>query len=224
VTLEHEYILIFRKGGKKEFLSKADKEARRESAYFWEERNSWFSDVWDFKGTRQALDHRDLRDRSAAFPFELPWRLVNMYSLYGDTVLDPFAGTGTTLLAAMAAGRSGIGVDIDAAFCGLMAGQLASFAPQANTLVFERMARHVEFARKRAIEKGALKHRNAPHGFPVMTAQETGMRLMRVSEVRRESDGRLIVRHEPHSGIEPAPEETKRKRRHVRCQQTELEF
>ena len=86
------------------------------SAFFWEERNRWFSDVWDFKGTVQGLDHGDLRSRSGAYPLELAFRLINMYSLYEDTVLDPFLGTGTTTLASIACGRNSIGIEIDRAF------------------------------------------------------------------------------------------------------------
>ena len=123
VTLEHEYILVMRKGSRREFKSPEEKGLRHESAYFWEERNRWFSDTWDFKGTRQSLVEplgsraggvqSPVRERSAAFPFELPYRLICMYSVRGDTVLDPFVGTGTTCLAAMAAGRSSVGMDID---------------------------------------------------------------------------------------------------------------
>ena len=111
VTYEHEYILIVRKGGPRRF-SPADKARRRRSAFFWEERNSWFSDVWvDLVGTRQPLGNgeagdREARVRSAAFPFELSYRLIQMHSLIGDTVLDPFLGTGTTTAAAIASGRS----------------------------------------------------------------------------------------------------------------------
>jgi DNA modification methylase len=47
VTYEHEYILIFRKGEKRKFTQNAYKENRRKSAYFWEERNVWFSDIWN---------------------------------------------------------------------------------------------------------------------------------------------------------------------------------
>ncbi len=72
VTLEHEYVLIFRKGGKRTFPSQNQAERRRRSAFFWEERNRWFSDVWDFKGERQRLNGSDIDRRSAAFPFELP--------------------------------------------------------------------------------------------------------------------------------------------------------
>ena len=109
VTLEHEYILIFRKGSKREYKKEELKLARKNSAFFWEERNVWFSDVWDLKGIKQKIVNSETRDRSAAYPFEVPYRLINMYSQYGDTVLDPFFGLGTTMLAAMTSGRNSIG-------------------------------------------------------------------------------------------------------------------
>lgn len=61
VTLEHEYILIFRKGGKRVWGEKKDKERRKESGYFWEERNKWFSDVWEVKGVRCHKDFEKQR-------------------------------------------------------------------------------------------------------------------------------------------------------------------
>ena len=116
VTLEHEYILIVRKGSKRIFNSEKEKQNRRESALFWEERNIWYSDIWfDVKGTTQKLN-KTSRDRSAAYPFELVYRLINMYSVKNDVILDPFLGTGTTTAAAMASGRNSIGVEIDESF------------------------------------------------------------------------------------------------------------
>ena len=53
------------------------------------------------------------RLRTAAYPLEVPYRLISMYSIYGDRILDPFAGTGTTTIAAMALGRDSISVDVD---------------------------------------------------------------------------------------------------------------
>ena len=95
VTLEHEFILVLRKGGKRKFESQADRIRRKRSAFFWEERNMWFSDVWmDMRGAKQDLENENLRKRSAAFPFELAYRLINMFSVKGDVVLDPFLGTG----------------------------------------------------------------------------------------------------------------------------------
>ena len=113
ITLEHEYILVFRKAGKRIFTEK-EKEIRRQSAFFWEERNQWFSDQWhDIRGTRQQLKNKANRARSGAYPVEVAKRLILMYSMYGDTVLDPFSGTGTTTYAAMTYGRNSVYIDID---------------------------------------------------------------------------------------------------------------
>ncbi len=172
VTLEHEYILIVRKGGKRRFTSQ-EQQRRRESAIFWEERNLFYSDIWtDIRGSNQMLNVDAGRDRSAAFPFELAYRLILMYAIKGDTVLDPFWGTGTTTLAAVAAGRSSIGYEIDPAL-----GRLAADGAQAALTAMQRFLRarieaHLDFARDWEARKGALKYRNRPYGFGVMTRQE----------------------------------------------------
>jgi site-specific DNA-methyltransferase (adenine-specific) len=57
------------------------------------------------------------KEHPAPFPLELAYRLVRMFSFYGDTVLDPFCGTGTTMLAAAKTGRNSIGIEIDPAYC-----------------------------------------------------------------------------------------------------------
>lgn len=108
VTLDCEYILLFRKGGLRRFPVRHP--ARLASRYERAERDRWFSQVWEWPAVRQAgPDGR----RTGAFPAELPHRLVRMFSLEGETVLDPFAGTGTTLAAASALGRAAVGVEID---------------------------------------------------------------------------------------------------------------
>ena len=86
VTLEHEWILIFRKGSKREYKKADAKLNRMKSSFFWEERNVWFSDVWEIKGTKQKIQKKTSRERSAAYPFEVPYRLINMFSQKGDTV------------------------------------------------------------------------------------------------------------------------------------------
>jgi len=70
ITLEHEYILIFRKG-RRNFRTEEEKSNRRKSALFWEERNSWYSDLWDFKGARQGSSAGKEQRRLAAFPLGL---------------------------------------------------------------------------------------------------------------------------------------------------------
>lgn len=118
VTLEHEYIMIFRKGYKREF-SESEKLRRQESAYFYNERNEWFSDTWKVMGTSQK-GVKGSRDRNGSYPLDIPYRLINMYSMKNDVVLDPFAGLGTTMLAAIALGRNSINYEIDNFLCDYM--------------------------------------------------------------------------------------------------------
>jgi modification methylase len=201
VTLEHEYILIFRKGAKRNLGTDASKTRRNKSAFFWEERNKWFSDVWDFKGTRQILSVPELRGRSAAFPFELAYRLINMYSLYEDMVLDPFAGTGTTTLASLACGRNSISTEIDPAFPQLIIERACAFKESANEVLSERICSHQRFVTLREEIKGPLKHTNEPHSFKVVTRQETAIQLFGITSIeRRETDVR--VSYKPMAKIE----------------------
>ena len=175
VTLEHEWVLIFRKAGKREFISDSDKLKRRKSAYFWEERNAWFSDIWDLKGVKQKMDNPDSRDRSAAYPFELPYRLINMYSLIGDTVLDPFLGLGTTTLAAIASNRNSIGYDIDSFICNFAVENILSKPVDFyNSFVDKRIKNHIDFVENRNSDpnKNEMKYKHPKFEFPVMTAQE----------------------------------------------------
>jgi len=173
VTLEHEFILILRKGIKREFNSENDKKNRRESALFWEERNKWFSDVWfDLKGTPQALNYKGARKRSAAYPFELVYRLINMYSAKGDFVFDPFLGIGTTIAAAIASGRNSIGYEIDKSLKDEIFKIEDVIAETSKRLIRERLFRHIEFVTERLKSKGGFKYNNFHYGFPVMTAQE----------------------------------------------------
>jgi modification methylase len=173
VTFEHEYILIARKGGKREFKTESEKRARRESAMFWEERNVWYSDVWfDIKGTPQNLQRPDVRRRSAAYPFELAYRLVNMYSVKGDLVLDPFLGTGTTTFAAMTSARNSIGYEIDPGLQETIcrsAGDIISFS---NDYIRKRLRKHTDFLFDRMKAKTDFKYENKRYGFPVKTSQE----------------------------------------------------
>jgi DNA modification methylase len=197
VTLEHEHILVVRKGGKREFFKKEAKELRRESAYFWEERNNWFSDVWmDLKGARQDLGKHDARNRSAAYPFELPYRLINMFSLKGDTILDPFLGTGTTTTAAMAAGRSSIGVEREAAFLETVRRRADNLIPFAAARIRDRLEAHEAFVRERYEKNGGFKYKNRHYGFPVVTNQETSLLLNTPTAVTATSASSFEVAHE----------------------------
>ena len=185
VTLEHEYILILRKGRKREFKSPEEQSLRKESAFFWEERNTWFSDIWfDLKGTTQDLNNDKMRQRSAAYPFELPYRLINMFSIKNDVILDPFLGLGTTTLAAMTAGRNSIGFEIDETFKDAVQSRTDTLIQTSNQRIRDRIKNHLDFVKARFEEKGAFKYRNRPYQFPVMTNQEKELLINKVSAVQ----------------------------------------
>lgn len=188
VTYEHEYILVFRKGGKRMFKG-AGKELRQKSAFFWEERNVWFSDLWEIRGTSQVIAaSKASRERSASYPFEIPYRLVNMYSVEGDTVYDPFVGLGTTNLACMAAKRNSIGVELDAEIAGLALQNITVSADALNTVIDSRVQRHIEFIESLPADKRERCYRNAHHGFDVKTRQEMAIKIDRVSQVTKENN------------------------------------
>src|SRR2546422_5619045 len=105
VTLDCEFILVVRKGAKRTI--KPQDPLRYASQYSKAERDVWFSQTWDLRGERQ--NHAE----TAPFPDELPYRLIRMFSCLGDTVLDPFLGTGTTVKIARTLGRRGIGYEVN---------------------------------------------------------------------------------------------------------------
>ncbi len=188
VTLEHEFILIFRKGGKRSFKDGDAEERRRRSAFFWEERNSWFSDVWEFKGTSQSMVNGAARDRNAAFPYELAYRLVNMFSIQEDTVLDPFMGTGTTMLAAMVSGRNSVGLEIDASMAAAIEARVGQLVPFADEFTGKRINAHAEFVKQHLARGKEIKHKNEHHGFPVVTTHETSLVIPQVKGIKKSGE------------------------------------
>jgi len=187
VTLEHEHILVLRKGNKRLFKTNEEKLRRQKSAFFWEERNIWFSDVWDdLKGTRQTDLDKKIRERSGAYPFELSYRLINMLSLKGDTILDPFLGTGTTTYSAMATGRNSIGFEIDPNFQEHFNARFQVVVDFSNELIKRRLDNHLKFVQDRIKKKGALGYTSKIYGFPVMTNQETEIEFDELKKINFE--------------------------------------
>lgn len=207
VTLEHEWILVFRKGGKRLFKNENEKILRQKSAFFWEERNIWFSDLWDLKGVKQKINQNAARERSAAFPFEIPYRIINMYSAIGDIVLDPFVGTGTTILAAMATERNSIGIDIDSSFLSVISNNIKStHIDYFNNVVYSRLEQHKRFINDRSLDntKKEIKHYNSNLNIAVMTTQEREIALSEVTSVNIISESVFETTYEAIQHIRPS--------------------
>ncbi len=182
VTYEHEYILIFRKGGKRIFKGQ-EKQLRQKSAYFWEERNIWFSDLWEINGTSQVMNNISIRNRNASFPFEIPYRLVNMYSAENDIVLDPFCGLGTTNIACMVANRNSIGAEIDNEIANLALNRLNVSIDDLNQIINSRISAHLAFIKSLDEEKKNKCYENNNHNFLVKTKQETAIYISKLSKI-----------------------------------------
>lgn len=195
VTLEHEHILILRKGEKREFKTQEERANRQKSAFFWEERNVWFSDKWkDINGVFQKLNHTQLRERSAAYPIELAYRLISMFSVQGDTILDPYLGTGTTILAALASARNSVGYEIDKNFNGIINERIKEIKHIANERNEQRLNKHKDFIKTR-INEGEEKYLNKTYNFPVVTSQETNIAIPKLKEIVQIEDGLFEAEH-----------------------------
>jgi len=196
VTQEHEYILILRKGGKRPSGSLARRLARQRSAFFWEERNAWFSDIWEgLQGDRQPLRVKGARDRSASYPFELAYRLISMFSVQNDLVLDPFLGTGTTMVAAAAAGRDSVGIELDPRFKGHIEQRMVGAISASDSFSERRVSDHLAFVKKMRGDGRELRHTNRYYGFPVMTGQEERARIPVLKSVEMKADGVFEARY-----------------------------
>jgi site-specific DNA-methyltransferase (adenine-specific) len=125
-----EFILMQRKPGG---YRKPTEEQRRLSMIPKDKFDKWFQQFWNITGA-------STKEHPAPFPFELASRLVQMFSFTSDTVLDPFCGTATTMVAALKHGRNSIGVEIDAAYCKLAASRLMN----ENTSLFGNAQLQIE--------------------------------------------------------------------------------
>ncbi len=141
LKMDYEFILIFKKLGTP---PKPTKEQKERSALTKEEWTQYFSSHWYFNGVKQY-------EHIAMFPEELPKRLIKMFSFVGETVLDPFAGSGTTSLAAKHLGRNSIGYEINKAFAPIIKSKLVedqlSLEESARVIFAEDKGEEVSFDR-----------------------------------------------------------------------------
>jgi len=127
LKLDYEFILIFKKLGDSPKPTKEQKELSKMTAEEW---NTFFTGHWNFPGARQS-------GHIAMFPEELPKRLIKMFSFVGETVLDPFAGSGTTALAAKNLDRNSIGYEINPEFIPIIKEKLEVHQQDLNGKTYE---------------------------------------------------------------------------------------
>lgn len=122
-TYPYEWITIFSKEGKRKPVSKEIKEKSKITTEEWQK---WaINSIWEMQPAKAKSE-----GHPAPFPKELPLRLIKLYSFWGDTVLDPFAGTGTTLLAAQELGRKSIGFELNPDYIKLIERKLRKYVDQ----------------------------------------------------------------------------------------------
>ena len=136
LKLDYEFILIFKKPGT---APKPLKENKELSAMTTAEWNEFFSGHWNFAGAKQD-------GHIAMFPEELPRRLIKMFAFVGDTVLDPFLGSGTTALAAKNIGRNSVGYEINEDFIPLIKDKLNISQPDFEGTDYEFINQETEIS------------------------------------------------------------------------------
>lgn len=127
IKLDYEFILIFKKPGDS---PKPSKEQKESSIMTSEEWNTFFAGHWNFAGVRQ-------NGHLAMFPEELPIRLIKMFSFTGETILDPFAGSGTTSLAARNLGRNSVSYEINPEFLPIIKNKLDVYQKDFEATTYE---------------------------------------------------------------------------------------
>lgn len=135
LKLDYEFILVFKKLGDAPKPTKENKELSKMTATEW---NTFFAGHWNFAGARQD-------NHIAMFPEELPRRLIKMFAFVGDTVLDPFAGSGTTNLAAKNLGRNSVGYEINPEFIPVIKQKLSTTQKDIHDTTFEFIKEKTNF-------------------------------------------------------------------------------
>ncbi len=127
LKLDYEFILVFKKLGDAPKPTPEQKELSKMTSEEW---NTFFAGHWNFAGARQT-------NHIAMFPNELPSRLIKMFSFIGETILDPFAGSGTTSLSAKTLDRNSAGFEINPEFIPLIKEKLGVSHTDINGTAYE---------------------------------------------------------------------------------------
>ncbi len=116
-----------------------------------------------------------------------------MYSAKGDTVIDPFLGTGTTMRSAMASGRNSVGFEIETGFGEIIKANQDTIMAASNDCIRQRINDHLAFVESREADKGKLKYINRHYQFPVMTRQEGELFINPLKSVQQTAKDTLEV-------------------------------
>ena len=169
-----EFILMQRKPGG---YRKPTQKQRELSKIAKPDHRKWFQQIWRLSGA-------STRKHPAPFPLELAHRLVSMFSFVGDTVLDPFCGTATTMLAALKDGRNSIGVEIDIDYCRMAEERLRNAAPS----LFSEAT--VEFTEAGQIGDAYRQYRDGADPVLVVAEGNTGYAKKRTRKSRKRCTAR----------------------------------
>lgn len=173
IKQDMEFILMQRKpGGYRQPTNEQRQLSKIEKHDF----DNWFQQIWKIPGA-------STKKHPAPYPFELAQRLVRMFSFVGDTVLDPFCGSGTTMVAAMKFSRNSVGVEIDRDYCKAAARRLKTESSDlfvAADLVFEKAEIKVKEEVKVKEDPALYKVRRAPKKKQNKSVQPTE-KTLRVS-------------------------------------------
>jgi site-specific DNA-methyltransferase (adenine-specific) len=199
VKLDYEHILLFKKHGTPPKVSRAVKEDSRLTIDEW---NEYFNGHWNFPGEKQ-------QGHLAMFPEELPRRLIRMFSFVGETVLDPFAGSGTTALAAMNLERNSVGYEINRDFETIIRERLGDTSQENATVTFEESPAVIDdsifdrlpyrFRDPLKLDK-KLDPREQTFGSRITHTDEAERDIIRVTKILsptrlKLSDGRTVILH-----------------------------
>lgn len=141
LKIDYEFVLVFKKLGD---APKPTKDQKELSVMTPEEWNTFFAGHWYIKGARQ-------NEHIAVFPEEIPHRLIKMFSFVGETVLDPFLGSGTTTLAAKKTDRNSIGYEINETYIPIIRNKIGAEQMDLNRSTYEfiaNAAQRIDFERK----------------------------------------------------------------------------
>ena len=169
-----EFILMQRKPGG---YRKPTEEQRRLSMIPKDKFDKWFQQFWTITGA-------STKEHPAPFPFELASRLVQMFSFAGDTVLDPFCGTATTMVAALKHGRNSIGVELDTEYCKMAASRLMN----ENTSLFGNAQLQIELKPHTAVETVSVLNESGSEYKATRTAKRPAATRRRAGNSKAETN------------------------------------